>query len=68
MTFGIVFDRNDNMYVTDKNSNLVQVFTSDGRYIIQFGGSYDGEDRLLDPENIGVDKESGTVYVADTGN
>ena len=66
---GLSIDSNDNIYVTDKNNNRVQVFTKDGQYITQFGGGADaGEGQLLDPEGVGVDKESGTVYVADTGN
>jgi sugar lactone lactonase YvrE len=65
---GLSIDSNDNIYVTDKNNNRVEVFTSNGQYITQFGGAGAGEGQLLDPEGVGVDKESGDVYVADTGN
>ena len=65
---GLSIDSNDNIYVTDKNNNRVQVFTSDGQYITQFGGPNEDEGKLLDPEGVGVDKDSGTVYIADTGN
>ena len=65
---GLSIDANDNIYVTDKNNNRIQVFTSDGQFITKFGEPGSGNGQLIDPEGVGVDKESGAVYVADTGN
>ncbi|MGB8133732.1 MAG: 6-bladed beta-propeller, partial [Nitrososphaeraceae archaeon] len=65
---GLSIDANDNIYVTDKNNNRIPVFTSDGQFITKFGEPGSGNGQLIDPEGVGVDKESGAVYVADTGN
>ena len=56
------------IYVTDKNNDRVQVFASDGQFITKFGEAGTGNGQFTDPEGVGVDKETGTVYVADTGN
>jgi DNA-binding beta-propeller fold protein YncE len=65
---GLSIDANDNIYVTDKNNNRIQIFTSDGQFLTKFGETGSGDGQLSGPEGVGVDKESGAVYVADTGN
>ena len=65
---GLSIDANDNIYVTDKNNNRVQIFSNDGQFIGKFGVAGAGDGQLNGPEGVGVDKDTGTVYVADTGN
>ena len=52
----------------ESNYGRIQMFTSDGQFITKFGETGSGDGQLSDPEGVGVDKESGAVYVADTGN
>ena len=65
---GLSIDRNDNIYVTDKNNNRIQVFTSNGAFLTKFGFEGSEPGQLILPEGVGVDKDTGLVYVADTGN
>ena len=65
---GLSIDRNDNIYVTDKNNNRIQVFTSNGTFLTKFGLEGSGPGQFITPEGVGVDKDTGLVYVADTGN
>ena len=63
-------DSADNIYVTDRDNDRIQIFTSNGTFITAIGsqGSKDGQ--FNRPEGVGVDPYSNTglVYVADTGN
>jgi DNA-binding beta-propeller fold protein YncE len=61
-------DRNDNIYVTDRNNNRIQVFTANGTFLTKFGIEGSGPGQFILPEGVGVDKDTGLVYVADTGN
>jgi DNA-binding beta-propeller fold protein YncE len=61
-------DRNDNIYVTDRNNNRIQVFTANGTFLAKFGLEGSGPGQFILPEGVGVDKDTGLVYVADTGN
>ena len=65
---GLSIDRNDNIYVTDKNNNRIQVFTTNGTFLTKFGIEGSGPGQFILPEGVGVDKDTGLVYVADTGN
>jgi tripartite motif-containing protein 71 len=67
---GLAVDSNDNIYVTDRDNDRIQIFTSNGTFIRAIGsqGSEDGQ--FNRPEGVGVDPYSNTglVYVGDTGN
>lgn len=65
---GLAFDRDDNLYVTEIGNNRIQVFDKAGKFLAMFGakGTADGEFANL--HGIIVDKTTGLVYVADTGN
>ncbi|MBI5596117.1 MAG: VCBS repeat-containing protein [Elusimicrobia bacterium] len=70
---GIALDVHDNLYVSDLRYDVlrgrVQVFTSTGAFITSFGPvakSSAGYLRSAD-DGIGVDRLTGVVYVADTG-
>jgi sugar lactone lactonase YvrE len=65
---GLSIDRNDNIYVTDRNNNRIQVFTTNGTFLTKFGIEGSGPGQFILPEGVGVDKDTGLVYVADTGN
>jgi DNA-binding beta-propeller fold protein YncE len=41
---------------------------SNGQFLTKLGETGSGEGQLRGPEGVGADKESGAVYVADTGN
>ena len=67
---GLAVDSDDNIYVTDRDNDRVQIFTSNGTFITTIGsqGSEDGQFNRV--EGVGVDQysDTGLVYVADTGN
>ncbi|HEX6378553.1 MAG TPA: 6-bladed beta-propeller [Nitrososphaeraceae archaeon] len=65
---GLSIDRHDNIYVTDRNNNRIQVFTANGTFLTKFGIEGSGQGQFILPEGVGVDKDTGLVYVADTGN
>lgn len=63
-TEGIAIDADDNVYVTDRNNERVQKFTTDGTFISKWGNGAE----LDVPVGIAVDPTTGDVYVADVGN
>ena len=64
---GIVFDRQDNLYVVDSRNDRVQKFTKDGEYLAGWGSSGDGEGQFSRPWGIALDGDN-NIYVADWGN
>jgi len=65
---GIAFDRDDNLYVNEIGNSRVQVFDKNGKYLAGWGRKGTGDGEFANLHGIVVDKESGAVYVADTGN
>jgi len=67
---GLAIDSNDNIYVTDRDNNRVQVFTNNGTFVTSFGSEGEADGQFNRLEGIGVDpySDTGLVYVADTGN
>jgi len=70
----VAIDSSDNVYVSDgelwngnPNNNRIQVFTSDGTYITQWGSFGDGEGEFDRPGDVLID-DSDNVYVIDGGN
>ena len=55
------------VYVADTLNDRIQVFTSDGTFVKQWGSSGSGDGQFNAPYGIAVDG-SGFVYVADTFN
>ena len=55
------------VYVVDKDNNLIKKFTNNGTFISEWGG-YGFQENLNAPSGIAVDPSSGNVYVADTYN
>ena len=61
---GVDVDQHGNVYVADTNNNRIQVFTSDGTFIRQWG-SYGGNPGQFNcPNDLAVDN-NGNVYVTD---
>ncbi|MBN2436028.1 MAG: VWA domain-containing protein [Spirochaetes bacterium] len=63
---GVCFDDNSGIFVVDSGNHRVQLFSKEGKFILQFGkkGNYDGE--FQNPTDVAfLDK---LVYVTDTGN
>ena len=60
-------DAAGNVYVTDADINRIQMFTSGGDYITQWGRSGAGNGQFGFPRGVATDA-AGNIYVADTGN
>lgn len=75
---GIAMDAANNMYVVDASLHTVRKITTDrnvttlaGAFTYEGFGSSDGTGlaaRFRSPRGINVDKQTGTIYVSDTGN
>jgi DNA-binding beta-propeller fold protein YncE len=67
---GLAVDSEDNIYVTDRDNDRVQIFTSNGTFITTIGSQGSGNGQFNRVEGVGVDQysDTGLVYVADTGN
>ena len=66
----IAVDMRGNVYVAGQATSLttkIQKFSSDGKFIIKWGSSGNGDGEFWHPQGIAVDG-SGNVYVADTFN
>ena len=64
---GMVFDKQDHLYVVDSRNERVQKFTKGGRFLTTWGSPGDGEGQFHRPWGIALDEEE-NVYVADWGN
>jgi glucose/arabinose dehydrogenase/sugar lactone lactonase YvrE len=65
---GITVDASSgNVFVADTANNRIQLFTSNGTFLTQWGEYGDEDGAFRSPEGIAVDQE-GNVYVADTEN
>ena len=64
---GIAVGPDDRIYVTDTGNNRVQVFTEDGQYISEFGGTGEEQGFLSEPVGITINA-AGEVFVADSWN
>jgi DNA-binding beta-propeller fold protein YncE len=65
---GIGIDKHDNIYVTEIGNDRVQVFDKTGKFITMWGKKGSGNGEFGNLHGVIVDKETGLVYVADTGN
>jgi uncharacterized protein (TIGR03663 family) len=65
---GVAVDKNGRVYVTDTGNKRIEVFSSDGEFITQFGGVGVQPGQLDEPVGIAVDPTSGNLVVDDTWN
>lgn len=64
LPIGICVDENDLVYISDSSNNRVQVFTTDGEFVEQFGYFSGNEDGFFSPQGLAV--SNGKIYVADS--
>ena len=60
-------DASGEVYVADTGNNRIEVFTSSGAYLTQWGSAGSGNGQFANPGGVAVNA-TGTVYVADTDN
>jgi DNA-binding beta-propeller fold protein YncE len=65
--YGVAVDGGGHVYVADTGNNRVQVFTTDGAYLTQWGTYGSGDGQFSAPFGVAVDG-GGRVYVTDTDN
>jgi len=65
---GIALDESGNVYVADSNNHRIEVFSSEGKFIRQWGGQGNLQGQFQEPWDVAVDSVAGLVYVADTWN
>ena len=60
----MAFDGVDNVYITDRGNNRIQVFTESGEFLRQFGKRSRGQDRgeLSRPAMITIDSLLNLAY------
>lgn len=63
----IVIDRQNRLLVTDTGNKRIQVFDSEGNFLLQFGKEGSGEGEFNEPVGLAIDN-AGRIYVADTWN
>ncbi|NOJ29681.1 MAG: 6-bladed beta-propeller [Nitrososphaeraceae archaeon] len=64
---GIDFDSQGNVYVTDRDLNNIQKFTSDGKFLYKWGKKGDKKGEFKTPYSVILDKYD-KVYVVDRDN
>src|SRR5208282_4272787 len=64
---GVAVDSSGNVYVIDSGYSRVEKFTSDGKYLTQWGSYGYGPGQFYKPYGVAVDS-SGNVYITETGN
>ncbi len=64
---GPAVDSSGNVYVADMYNSRIQKFTSDGRFIVKWGGAGSDEGQFSNYLRVAVDN-SGNIYVADIEN
>ena len=65
--WGVAVNERNEIAVTDRNNNRVQIFSSDGTYLRSFGSKGDQEGEFDDPTGIAY-LNNGNIVVADTFN
>lgn len=66
-TCGIAVDNQNNIYVADPGNHRVQVFKSDGTFLLKWGSNGINPGQFNSPMGIALDS-SDNVYVVDSGN
>lgn len=64
----ISFDKDDNIYITEIDNDRIQVFDKNEKHITMFGKGGAGNGEFKNLHGIKVDKATGWIYAADSGN
>jgi DNA-binding beta-propeller fold protein YncE len=64
---GLAVDSEKNIYVSDAQLNIVNVFGTDGRLLYKVGGSGSKAGEFAEASGLWIDSEN-RLYIADTGN
>ena len=65
--WGVTVNERNEIAVTDRDNNRVQIFSSDGTYLRSFGSNGDQEGEFYYPTGIAY-LDNGNIVVADSGN
>ena len=52
--YGIAIDRNNKIYVTNKSDDMVKVYSSDGTFLFEFGGTGPGQGKFTTIGSIAI--------------
>ena len=66
--WGVAVNERDEIAVTDKGNNRVQLFSSDGTYLTSFGVKGDKQGELNFPTGIAFDIKNKNILVVDSNN
>ena len=64
---GIALDSDENIYVTDENTNKVTVLDKDGQFLAKWGEAGSAEGQMRGPSGITVDGDN-NLYIVDSQN
>jgi sugar lactone lactonase YvrE len=64
---GVASDASNNVYVTNKSQDKIQVFAPDGSFVREFGGTGAGNGKMNNPAAVAIGP-TGDVFVADSQN
>ena len=63
-----VDSKQSRVFVADPFTNQIHIYDVSGHYLSSFGGSGSSIGRFSNPRSLAVDSNTGTLYVADSGN
>ena len=63
---GVAFDSHNHLYVVDNRNHRVQMFDTNGNYLLQFGSEGASDGQLNSPQGVTVHNDK--VYIADYNN
>jgi DNA-binding beta-propeller fold protein YncE len=65
--YDVAFDSTGRVYVADQNIHRIQIFTAEGKYLMQFGSHGSGDGKLNGPNGICIDGDD-VLYVTEWHN
>jgi DNA-binding beta-propeller fold protein YncE len=65
--YGLAFDSKGNLWVADTGGNRVEEFSSEGKYMAEFGSKGSAKGQLDEPRDVVFDSK-GDIWVADSSN
>ena len=65
---GVAVDKDDNIYISDRDNNKIRKFTANGDFLKEVGTKGDQRLQFNKPSGIGYDKTNDKIYVGDQYN